>query len=153
MQACASKPRHWREPIGIRLHLQILRILALQILFLQTCALINSRTRIGCTSRVLDKFAAATRLFCYRYCASPRLHFRYRTVSISRDLKFSHAAYLTTSRPISRDCLCLFSFVSRRSDGASYATKFNRSLCAVHAVSPHHVRLPQTQSRNDPLPH
>ena len=43
----------------------------------------------------LDKFAAAARLFVIDTVPHP----------ISRDLKFSHAAYLATSRPTSRDDL------------------------------------------------
>ena len=52
VQAKRGKP----EPTRIRLYLQILRILALQILFLQIFALANFHSYVSCTSRMLDKF-------------------------------------------------------------------------------------------------
>ena len=101
-------------PTGIRLHLQILRILALQILFLQTCALTNSRSRVGCTSHMLDKFTLP------------------RGFSLSILCRTSQArlcdVYLML-RDHLRHLRC-FGFVSRRSDG----TVMRLNLIARFAV-------------------
>ena len=94
----------------------------------------------------LDKFTAA----------ALRLRSRYRAVSIFRDLKFSHAAYLATSSPISRDDLHYLrhiGLVSRQIHDA--AMRPNLIVCfTIHTRGfTSFIRLPRTRNRNDPLPH